>query len=86
VLASVERFTGLVRSGVRVHGFYGVVAIDTTLGSSGPHQPVAVVEGLVAKERADVPAVDHFISTCQPFVDLVITLLHAHEDFGLVFE
>ena len=43
-------------------------------------------EGLVAKERADIPAVDVLVSAGQPFVDLVVTLLHAHQDFGFMFE
>ena len=85
VLAAVERFALRIRAGKGIHGFHSIVPVDATFGCAGTHQPIAVVEGSVAKERADVPAVDVLHSAGQKLGDFVVARLHSLQDSGLVF-
>src|SRR6266566_9646774 len=84
VLAAVERFALRIHAGKGIHGFDSIVPVDTTLGSGGAHQPIALVESLVAKERADVPTVDILHSAGQELRHFVVALLHAEQHGGLM--
>jgi len=66
--------------------FHGIVPIEAALGSGGTQVPIAGKESAVAKQRADVPAVNNLRPGGRQLVHFVVALLQAQQDGALVLE
>src|SRR4029077_5925064 len=62
-----------------IRGFYRVIAVDASLGAGSPLQPVSIIEGAVAKPRADLPAIDVLYSAGEERLHLGFAGFHSFD-------
>src|SRR5580704_4173789 len=86
MLAAVERLAVAVDARDWIRRFRRIVAVYACLRGGSALQPVAIVVGAVARQRADAPAVNSLAGIGDGLVDLALAFLHAQADLQLVLQ